>query len=614
MIVSKRILPIRIYDNLFEQDRFNNYHDRRFDSPLVYPINALPHFQFSRTSSVLTTTNFIVRKVCNVENYEKAIPEGASNFEPISATDFFGSFPKVTGGVYDNGVDPPSGVSDAPVAILDGCNKLSNANTQYYNTYNSIAPVAEISFPTLGGLRHKFKIIVEKFENNSGGFSIKVLNGVQGVGPTLLTITAPGIYTLSFTAASTQLSVVFDSFDQGDIFSISQIQAEKDPLSTLSFGDITLDEGDIRIKKKSTGEDSISFCSNSTTFTAEPGDYYYIIDFGTETYYSEVFTLKSLKDIEKYYLLEWWNTCDLGGVHYNATTLQCSFRNKLYLDAALFKPEYTTRTENQENGEGEETPTLKRWEKYINLEIIKSPEFLTDALSAIFLHDNISFVEPLNKEQVFQSQAYSITKIIPEISQVLEDSYQRVLLKFLMSGSTTKTNCCDNFFIVSGGGEGGEGYPADYVVGSGYSLTINDPPENGDGLYDEDENLIAVEPGDIIKDGADYFSLELVEESEELSYYIVSRTYPEIISSGVDGDNYIIEGCALPFSYVQLSVNKDAGGFEETDIVVEANENGEFSLEYPTSEAVGLTTLSYRVENYDIDGSFGVSEEFEQTL
>lgn len=608
MIITKKILPIRFYDNIFEQDRFNKLHDRSKDSPLVYPVNDLPHFQITRTSSLITPENFIIKKVCNEDDYYgKLVPEGPSNFETVSSESFFEGFPKVAAAVYDNGVDPPQGVLDGPVADIDNCNRLSNANCQFY-TFSLTGDQAEIKVTTLGGLRHKLKLVVEKFEDNSAGFTIKVLNGIQGVGATLQTITAPGIYEIPFTAASTQVSIVFHNFQCGDIFSISHIQLASDPMSSLSVGDISLADGDLRILKKTDGEDIVAFCSNSTTSTIEPGDYYYVVDFGDSVYYSEVFTLKSLKEIEKYYLLTWWNTCDIGNVMYNITQLTCGFKNKLYLDAALFKPEYTTIVENITNGESEVIPSFKRWEKFRNIEIMKAPEFLADALSAIFLHDYVYLREPLNREQIFIGTAYQITQVSSDINPVLNDAYQRVVLKLLLSDNAVKLGCCDNILIVaSGGGGGGDPF---YVTGEGsYSLVIHEPPEVGDGLYDAEMNLVEVLPSDIIQDGSNYYSLELVED-----IYIISRTYPEIISSVIVDENYVISGYAIPGTFVTLSTNKDGAGFIDTGIIVESDVNGLFSLEYPTIEADGLTTLFYRVNSSIIDFDFGDSVEFEQDL
>lgn len=75
------------------------------------------------------------------------------------------------------------------------------------------------------------------------------------------------------------------------------------------------------------------------------GQYYAVMSDGTETWYSEIFTV--VNDIEPYLKIEWWDTedfvMDAGTIVYK----EPQYKNILYLDSDLAKPEYPFEEEGE---------------------------------------------------------------------------------------------------------------------------------------------------------------------------------------------------------------------------------------------------------------------------
>lgn len=455
MIKSEPILPLRFYNDIFDQDRFNKFHDRSFDTPLVYPTSQLPSFQFVGSASLVYPDNFVLKKVCNEDYHYKIIPENVSNFEPISTMDYFGGFNfaadtsigKVFGppAIYNDGVNPPIGVPVSPVVTFS-CGKIVGGDITNYTPTSPPPPWTQLSVPVTNGYRHNVKIIVEKLVNVSTAFSIKIYMGSQS-GTLIGIITKPGVYNTDFTANASNIVIVFTGYTAADAYSVSYLQVTKHPLISLGTGDLSIVPTKLKMFELENGKKVIAYCENNQSYNVDPGDYYYVVTNGLETFFSEVFTIKTLRELEAYYILSWWNSCDLGQIIYDETTLLCGFKNLIYLNAALFKPEYNTTTENLTNGENTLVPVFKKWQKYRTLDIVKTPEFLVDSLSGIFLHDNILLEEPLNREQVNRSSEFTVSEVISDITPVLEDGYQRVNLKMMLSENYVKSGCCENLTV-----------------------------------------------------------------------------------------------------------------------------------------------------------------------
>lgn len=113
------------------------------------------------------------------------------------------------------------------------------------------------------------------------------------------------------------------------------------------------------------------------------GQYYAMIQDGLNTWYSEVFTV--VNDIEPYLKIEWWDNedfvMDAGTIVYKQPT----FKNILYLDSDLAKPQYTF-DEEVENRDGYLFPIKQISEKRYRFKFFAS-EYLLDVMRFIRMAD-----------------------------------------------------------------------------------------------------------------------------------------------------------------------------------------------------------------------------------
>lgn len=443
MRTSELILPLRIYTDLYDQQRFNVHCSTAEQYRMVYPQNALPHFQYFKEGPGAAPTDFYLRKLCAdfETEYRKIIPELQSNF----GDDDFYTFTQA--GFVDNDGGPHSANQHMLDLLEVRCGKLTQIvidPVAYIASGNYAKMVIPLPTPIA---KFHFKMVVEKFYQQTGSsFSIKVYTG--GTSGTLLdTITKSGIYNYDFTSASDDITVVFNAWEVSDEFEISYVQVT---WATLD-GTMILNETELKNVHVAADKDITAFCrpANADPYIVAPGDYYYVINDGGVVYYSEVFTIVSYKEIENYYILTWYNDTDLAGlILYSGDSIDCTYRNFLYLDAALFKPEPDTLEDEEPNGDGNANPVFKSWKKSINLEILKCPEFLSDALSAVFLHGNVFLTPPLNRYQDVRPDAITVKRVTPEVSSVLNDCFQKVNLKLLLQEYYTESNCGENITII----------------------------------------------------------------------------------------------------------------------------------------------------------------------
>ncbi len=84
-----------------------------------------------------------------------------------------------------------------------------------------------------------------------------------------------------------------------------------------------------------------------------------------------------------YLKIEYWNTTDLGDVLY-----QTGYKNRLYLDVEVERPDYNTTIESDLNGDNQELPRFKKWEKVYKFRAWMQEDLL-DAFTFMQLHDSI---------------------------------------------------------------------------------------------------------------------------------------------------------------------------------------------------------------------------------
>lgn len=116
------------------------------------------------------------------------------------------------------------------------------------------------------------------------------------------------------------------------------------------------------------------------------GRYYIVATINGATYYSEIFTV--VNDIEPYLRIEWWDDSDFimysGAIVYTNPT----FKNVLYLDSDLAKPEYLFEEEG-ENRDGFFFPLKQISEKRYRFSFLAS-EYLLDVMRFIRMADHAS--------------------------------------------------------------------------------------------------------------------------------------------------------------------------------------------------------------------------------
>lgn len=123
------------------------------------------------------------------------------------------------------------------------------------------------------------------------------------------------------------------------------------------------------------------------------GQYYAEITDGDNTWYSEVFTV--VEDLEAYLKIEWWDDADFimdaGAIvyKYNSPTypLDMQFKNVLYLQSDIAKPEYNFEEEG-ENRDGYFFPIKQISEKRYRFKFFAS-EYLLDVMRLIRMADHI---------------------------------------------------------------------------------------------------------------------------------------------------------------------------------------------------------------------------------
>ena len=151
------------------------------------------------------------------------------------------------------------------------------------------------------------------------------------------------------------------------------------------------------------GYDVIVFPGGLPVFTSmAEGQYYGVMSDGINTWYSEVFTV--VADISPYLKIEWWDTenfiMDAGAIVYKNP----AFKNVLYLQAEIAKPEYTFEEEG-EMRDGYFFPTKQISEKHYRFAFLAS-EYLLDVMRLIRMAD---YVEITNSGQKYSVDTFLIT-------------------------------------------------------------------------------------------------------------------------------------------------------------------------------------------------------------
>ncbi len=135
------------------------------------------------------------------------------------------------------------------------------------------------------------------------------------------------------------------------------------------------------------------------------GRYYIFVQIDNHEYWSEVFTV--VNDIQPYLKLEWWDiddfVMDAGTIVYKYAG-GTQFRNVLYLDADIAKPEYPFEEEG-ESRDGYFFPTKQISEKRYRFSFLAS-EYLLDVMRFVRMAD---YARITKNGQIYSLDTFLIT-------------------------------------------------------------------------------------------------------------------------------------------------------------------------------------------------------------
>lgn len=169
-------------------------------------------------------------------------------------------------------------------------------------------------------------------------------------------------------------------------------------VSDLEIGGLTI------VSQEAYGFDAIVFPQSApmTNAIKTEGQYYITLTDGITTWYSEVFTV--VDDISPYLMIEWYDRSDFyfdsGAIIYANPT----FKNRLYLNTELGKPDYSFEEEG-ESRDGYFFAEKQVSEKTYRCTII-APEYLCDVMRFIRMSDYVKVRDKYGRE--YQCEQFTI--------------------------------------------------------------------------------------------------------------------------------------------------------------------------------------------------------------
>ena len=192
----------------------------------------------------------------------------------------------------------------------------------------------------------------------------------------------------------------------------------------------------------------VHFGSQELINPIPPGEYYIKITDNTNVWFSELIDVQNfgVDDLSMNRCavtkITYWDTCDVAGIFYR--TLQYGseqYKNILYLDVDIGKPNYEFVEDGEEDAEGNFIAEYKRLEKQYVIQGV-FPEYMVDALSLLPLHIGGS-----GNVQVLTSRGYTGAVDKMTVSPNWEGNLGVWALTDIVFNTefVVKTNCCDNF-------------------------------------------------------------------------------------------------------------------------------------------------------------------------
>lgn len=401
MQVTSLLTPFRWYTDFYEQDRYTK--DCKIcPFQLITDKTRLLPFQIMRDKSPYAVDKFYLRKAC-INYYEPVLSTNDSLF------------------ILDSGT-----WAKTRFQITNGYAKSTGGTT------------GEISMSGLtAGKEYSVKIIVNQIYIVSGSsFTAEAYEDTNLLGQ----IFTPGTYIYTFTASATTFSINYASSNANNYIIIEEVAINEIIQLGTNADDVELDVTSI-ITCNAGDIDYLTHCGGVLENQLPCGEYYAVIETYDSVYFSEViFVHDFIPSQSPFVLLEWWNSCDISDVIYKEHT--CSYKNRLYIDGPISKAEYPIKEEAEEDGYGNANVVLVKWEKQRTLSVPKAPEFITDSITALRLHDNLYYTAPLRKNQYKVSDAVQFEKSEHALQPVFNECATNVELKMYLSDKVVKTKCC----------------------------------------------------------------------------------------------------------------------------------------------------------------------------
>jgi hypothetical protein len=416
MILSSLITPFRIYSEYHEIEKFRKGCGDLERFELITDKTRLLPFQFRRDKSIFPLAQVWLRQECK-DFYEKLLSHNVSKFITNDSSWFI------------------------QYATIQAGSATLSVGTNGYISQSNLLTV---------GQKYKVKVTVNEM-NLQNAFVLKIRNGLNPGDPET-NITAPGTTVFEFTATDTSV-LLQHTLSGSDTIKVEEFQVYKINEINAFTDDYEIDLSAFNMVSTST-KDIITYCGSTFDSTLPCGKYYLIMksynNAGEEVYYfSEIITIKNfVPDQSSYVFIEWKNGCDLQNVKY--TGLSCDYVNRLYLEGPVSKPRYPFNQDVEKDGEQNEIPTFQKWEKSQILHIGKAPEFITDCVTAMPLHDDIKFYFPIKEHQIkidFTNDVNQVESITSDLEDVFNDCAANMEVTLLLNERIIDTTCCEEIVL-----------------------------------------------------------------------------------------------------------------------------------------------------------------------
>lgn len=169
-------------------------------------------------------------------------------------------------------------------------------------------------------------------------------------------------------------------------------------------------------------------------------DYYISVASGYSKHYSEVFCVSQIKDHN--ITIEWSSTSGKVG---NMVYLN-NFKHSVNIDAVIVQREPEIEEETEEDGFGNEIPTLQILKQSYEMSFVV-PNFIAQALAALPLHDKVNFINKAIGEEtteLVEKHKYVTVKATPELDNC--NSYVEITFT---DETITKTACANEVIALN---------------------------------------------------------------------------------------------------------------------------------------------------------------------